>query len=57
MAQERTADVGERIAELERELEHLRTRVAALERLMGAGSEHPADDSTVRRKVTYDWQA
>ena len=57
MAQGRPADVRERIAELEREIEQLRVRVAALERLMGAGSEHPADDSTVRRKVTYDWQA
>ena len=57
MAQSRPADVAARIAEIERELERLRVRVAALERLMGAGSEHPADDSTVRRKVTYDWQA
>lgn len=57
MVQSRSVDLEPRIAELEREIERLRLRVAALERLMGAGSEHPADDSTVRRKVTYDWQA
>ena len=57
MDQGPTADVRVRLADLERELERLRVRVAALERLMGAGSEHPADESTVRRKVTYDWQA
>ena len=57
MDQGPSADVRTRLADLERELERLRVRVAALERLMGAGSEHPADESTVRRKVTYDWQA
>ncbi len=57
MAQGSPSDLAERIAGLEREIERLRARVAALERLMGAGSEHPQDDSTVRRKVTYDWQA
>jgi hypothetical protein len=30
--------------------------VAALERLVGAGDLHPADSTTVQRKVTYDWQ-
>lgn len=57
MAQGSSADTSERLDSLEREVERLRVRVAALERLMGAGSEHPEDDSTVRRKVTYDWQA
>ena len=57
MAQGGSTDTSERLASLEREVERLRVRVAALERLMGAGSEHPEDDSTVRRKVTYDWQA
>ena len=52
-----STDLTERIAQLERELDRLRLRVAALERLVGAGAEHPVDDSTVRRKVTYDWQA
>lgn len=57
MAQNPEGDVRARLADLEREIERLRVRVAALERLMGAGAEHAADDSTVRRKVTYDWQA
>lgn len=45
-----------KIAELERELRELRARVAALERLVGAGSLHPSDQATVRQKVAYDWQ-
>jgi hypothetical protein len=57
MAPTPSDSLTERLASLERELKELRTRVAALERLMGAGSEHPADDATVRKKVAYDWQA
>jgi hypothetical protein len=49
-------DLAARLADLERSLRDLRTRVAALERLMGAGSEHPADETAVRKKVVYDWQ-
>lgn len=56
MAESRTLPFEDRIASLERELRELRLRVAALERLTGAGSEHAADEATVRRKVSYDWQ-
>lgn len=56
MAASGTPDVAARVAELERELRELRARVIALERLTGAGEEHPADQTTVRRKVSYDWQ-
>lgn len=52
-----TADSDERIALLERQIRELRDRVAALERLMGSGEEHPTDQTTVRKKVVYDWQA
>jgi hypothetical protein len=57
MAANPNAELTERLVALERELRDLRLRVAALERLMGAGSEHPTDDATVRKKVAYDWQA
>ena len=47
----------ERIARLERELQALRLRVIALERLLGnTAAEHPADRGTVERKAVYDWQ-
>ncbi len=51
------ADLAAQLAGLEEELRSLRARVAALERLMGSSSEHRADEDTVRRKVSYDWQA
>jgi hypothetical protein len=56
MATTATPDLAARIAEIERELRELRIRVVALERLVGAGEEHPTDQTTVRRKVSYDWQ-
>ncbi|MFI5413356.1 MAG: hypothetical protein ACHQ0I_02045 [Candidatus Lutacidiplasmatales archaeon] len=46
-----------RLSQVERELKELRQRLAALERLMGSGEEHPTDQTTVRKKVSYDWQA
>ena len=57
MAADRNVALDERLASLELELKELRLRVASLERLMGAGSEHPTDSATVRKKVAYDWQA
>ena len=56
MATNATPDLAARLAEIERELRELRIRVIALERLVGAGEEHPTDQTTVRRKVSYDWQ-
>lgn len=52
-----SADLAARLSQAERELKELRQRVAALERLMGSGEEHPTDQTTVRQKVSYDWQA
>lgn len=47
----------DRIARLERELQALRLRVIALERLLGTtAAEHPEDRGTVERKAVYDWQ-
>jgi hypothetical protein len=57
MAESRNPDLSVRIAELERDLRELRARVIALERMVGSGEEHPSDQTTVRRKVAYDWQA
>lgn len=52
------ASDSDRIAGLEREIQALRLRVIALERLLGTpAAEHPADRGTVERKVTYDWQS
>jgi hypothetical protein len=50
-------NVPDRIAQLERELRELHLRVAALERLVGTAGEHPADRTTVQKKVSYDWQS
>ena len=53
-----TESDSERIARLEQQLQALRVRVAALERLVGTpAAEHPADRGVVERKVVYDWQA
>lgn len=56
MATSGTSDLAARLAGIERELRELKLRVIALERLVGAGEEHPSDQTTVRRKVSYDWQ-
>ncbi len=50
------APVPDRLDELERQVRDLRARIAVLERALGARDEHPADETVVRRKVTYDWQ-
>lgn len=49
-------DLATRLAQIERELRDLHLRVVALERMLGAGELHPQDQSTVQKKVTYDWQ-
>jgi hypothetical protein len=51
------ADLAARLAQVEREVRELHARVVALERMLGAGELHPADQSTVQKKVTYDWQS
>lgn len=52
-----SSDLSARLSQVERELKDLRARLASLERLMGSGEEHPTDQTTVRQKVSYDWQA
>jgi hypothetical protein len=49
-------NLAARLSRIERELRDLHLRVAALERMLGAGELHPADTATVQKKVTYDWQ-
>jgi len=56
MADPATSDLAARLSQVERELKELRLRVIALERMLGAGELHPADSSTVQKKVSYDWQ-
>lgn len=47
----------DRLDELEAQVQDLKRRVAALERLVGSSvPEHPVDQSVVQRKVVYDWQ-
>ncbi len=50
------ADLQTKLDLLIREVEELRRRVAALERLVGASAEHNVDRSVVQGKVSYDWQ-
>ncbi len=56
MSASEEGDLAARLAQVERDLRDLRARVVALERMLGAGELHPADSSTVQKKVTYDWQ-
>jgi hypothetical protein len=56
MSSPEASDLAARLAQVERDLKELRSRVIALERMLGAGELHPADSSTVQRKVSYDWQ-
>ncbi|MGP8158790.1 MAG: hypothetical protein ACLPWO_04180 [Thermoplasmata archaeon] len=56
MSTPEASDLSTRLSQVERDLKELRTRVIALERMLGAGELHPADSSTVQRKVSYDWQ-
>ncbi|HYA70559.1 MAG TPA: hypothetical protein VEH28_04230 [Thermoplasmata archaeon] len=56
MSPDEDSDLAARLSRAERELKELYVRVAALERLVGAGDLHPADSATVQKKVTYDWQ-
>lgn len=57
MSSSAAPDLAARLSQVERDLRDLRLRIVALERLMGSGEEHPTDQSTVRQKVSYDWQA
>jgi hypothetical protein len=56
MSSPEASDLAARLSQVERDLKELRQRVIALERMLGAGEMHPADSSTVQRKVSYDWQ-
>ncbi|MGA3021461.1 MAG: hypothetical protein ABSE66_01460 [Thermoplasmata archaeon] len=56
MSAPEASDLAARLSQVERDLKELRQRVIALERMLGAGELHPADSSTVQRKVSYDWQ-
>ena len=49
--------VESRLANLEQQLQEIRARLVVIERLLSNPGEHPGDQSTVRKKVTYDWQA
>ncbi|MCI4318657.1 MAG: hypothetical protein L3K23_00790 [Thermoplasmata archaeon] len=46
----------QRLRALELQIEQLKDRLEALERLSGPRAENPTDTAVVRKKVTYDWQ-
>jgi hypothetical protein len=50
-------EMAQRVAELEKELQVLRARIAVLEKQLDPRSEHASDRAAVREKVAYDWQA
>ncbi len=52
-----SSDLGDRFRQLEMQIQELRARVAALEKLLAPRAENPTDRTTVREKVTYDWQS
>ena len=54
---ETASDLRSRIDRLEAEIRELRSRLAALERLIGNVGEHATDRTVVQGKVSYDWQA
>ena len=57
VASESPAELQSRVARLETEIRELRTRLVALERLIGNVGEHATDRTVVQGKVSYDWQA
>ncbi|HEV2428727.1 MAG TPA: hypothetical protein VGV64_02640 [Thermoplasmata archaeon] len=57
MSPDADAELLARIAALEQEVRGLKARLQAAERLIAPRGEHPVDQSVVRQKVTYDWQA
>jgi hypothetical protein len=57
MAAPSDSDLSTQIAELQKEVADLRRRLVALERLIGAASEHATDRTVVQGKVSYDWQS
>jgi prefoldin subunit 5 len=56
MTADPTSDLAAQIERLERELKELKSRLAALERLMKSAAEHPSDRRVVREKAVFDWQ-
>lgn len=57
MAPDDPAQMAAKLAQLERELRELRLRLAVLEKKLAPRAENPSDQSAVREKVSYDWQA
>jgi len=57
MAPDDSAQMAARLAQLEKDLRELRLRLAVLEKRLSPRAENPADQSAVREKVSYDWQA
>jgi len=57
MALDEPAQMAAKLAQLEKELRELRLRLAVLEKKLAPRAENPADQSAVREKVSYDWQA
>ena len=51
-----TTTYEQRLRALEQQIEQLKDRLEALERLAGPRVDNPTDTAVVRKKVTYDWQ-
>jgi hypothetical protein len=52
-----SASEEDRFRQLELQIHELRARISALEKLLAPRAENPSDRTTVREKVTYDWQS
>jgi hypothetical protein len=50
------ADLESRLRAAETQIEQLKARIAALERLASPRVDNPSDQTAVREKVAYDWQ-
>jgi outer membrane murein-binding lipoprotein Lpp len=56
-ADDDATEMAAKLAQLEKDVQALRQRIAQLERQLDPRSEHPSDRTAVREKVAYDWQA
>jgi hypothetical protein len=57
MTPQEASSVKAKLEELEQLVRTLRARLEQLERTLAPRADNPQDQTAVRKKVVYDWQA